>query len=77
MNGRTLFELIGTVDEQMLEHSEWTAPKRRRGFTMKKVLILAAAVIAVLAITVTAAAVNEGTNFMSLILDAFSQSDIK
>ena len=27
MNSRTLFELIGTADEQMLEHSEWTAPK--------------------------------------------------
>lgn len=36
MNSRTLFELIGTVDEQMLEHSEWTASKRRQNFKMKK-----------------------------------------
>ena len=77
MNGRTLFELIGTVDDQMLEHSEWTAPQRRHSIKLKKTLILIAAVIAALAVTVTAAAVNEGTNFLSLILGAFSQSDIK
>lgn len=75
MNSRTLFELIGTVDEQMLEHSEWTAPKRRHNFSMKKAFILIAAVISALAITLTAAAVTEGTNILSLILGAFSQSD--
>jgi len=75
MNSRTLFELIGTVDERMLEHSEWTAPKRRHNFNMKKALILIAAVISVLAITLTAVAVTEGTNILSLILGAFSQSD--
>ena len=75
MNNRTLFELIGMVDDQMLEHSEWTAPKRRRGLKMKKTFILAAAVIAVLAITVTAAAVSEGTNLLSLILGGFYQND--
>jgi len=75
MNNRTLFELIGTVDDQMLEHSEWTAPKRMHNFSMKKAFILAAAVISVLAITLTAAAVTEGTNILNLILGAFSQSD--
>ena len=75
MNSRTLFELIGTVDEQMLEHSEWTAPQRRRGFSMKKVCILIAAVIAALAVTVTAAAVSEGTNLLGLILGGFYQND--
>lgn len=75
MNSRTLFELIGAVDEQMLEQSEWTAPQRRHDFNMKKALILIAAVISVLAITLTAAAVTVGTNILSLILGAFSQSD--
>lgn len=76
MNSRTLFELIGTVDEQMLEHSEWTASKRRRNFNkMKKTFILIAAVIAALAVTVTAAAVSEGTNLLSLILGGFYQND--
>lgn len=73
MNSRTLFELIGTADEQMLEHSEWTAPKRRHYFKMKKAFILVAAVIAALAVTVTAAAVNGGTNVLGLVLNAFSQ----
>ena len=58
MNSRTLFELIGTADEQMLEHSEWTVPKKRLYFKMKKAFILVAAVIAALVVTVTAAAVN-------------------
>ena len=75
MNGRTLFELIGTVDDQMLEHSEWTAPKRRHNFKMKKALILIAAVIAALAVTVTAAAVSEGTNLLGLILGGFYQDE--
>lgn len=75
MNSRTLFELIGTVDEQMLEHSEWTVSKRKQNFKMKKTFILIAAVIAALAVTVTAAAVSEGTNLLSLILGGFYQND--
>lgn len=75
MNSRMLFELIGTVDEQMLEHSEWTASKKRHSFKTKKTFILIAAVIAALAVTVTAAAVSEGTNILSLILRAFSPSN--
>lgn len=71
MNGRTLFDLIGTVDEQMLEHSEWTAPKKGGKFKVKKALVLAAAVIAALAVTVTAAAVSGGVNILSWISDAF------
>lgn len=70
MNGRTLFELIGAVDDQMLEHSEWTAPKKHR-FT-KKALILAAAVAAALAVTVTAAAAGGGVHILSWISDTFS-----
>lgn len=75
MNSKMLFELIGTADEQMLEHSDWAVTQRRYNFKMKKTFILIAAAIAVLAITVTAAAVNEGTNILSLILGAFSQDD--
>lgn len=58
MNSRTLFELIGTADEELLEQSEWTAQPRRWGGTAKKVFLLAAAIIAALAVTMTAAAIG-------------------
>lgn len=75
MNGRTLFELIGAVDERMLEHSEWTAPKKGRGPKLKKLFVLTAAVIAALAITMTAAAVGGGANLLDLIQGGFSRND--
>lgn len=75
MNGRTLFELIGAVDERMLEHSEWAAPKKARGRSVKKALILAAAVIAALAVTLTAAAVGGGANLLELIQGGLPQDN--
>lgn len=75
MNSRTLFELIGTADDQLLEQSEWTVQKRGRG-TAKKVFLLIAAVIAALAVTVTAAAVNEGETIFGWILSAASRADV-
>lgn len=72
MNSRTLFELIGTADEDLLELSEVTAPKRSR-FRLKKAFFLAAAVIAAFAVTATAAASGAGANVLNLIWDAFSQ----
>lgn len=75
MNSRTLFELIGTADEQLLEQSEWTVQKRNRG-TAKKVFLLIAAGIAALAVTVTAAAVSEGETILGWILSAASHTDV-
>ncbi len=74
MNSRMLFELIGTADEQMLEHSEWMASEKRHNFKRKKIWMIAAAATIILAAVSTAMAVK-GTNVLRLILDAFSQSD--
>lgn len=75
MDSGTIFELIGGVDEELLARSEWSAGKKKRVFKPKKVFLIAAAAIAALAVTATAAAVSEGTDVLSLVLGAFSQGD--
>ena len=75
MNSRTLFELIGTADEELLERSERAAPAKRRGPRLRRALVLAAAAAAVLAATVTAAAVAGEPDLLRWIADAFSRNN--
>lgn len=75
MNSQTLFELIGTADDELLEHSEWSAQEKRSGIRAKRVLVIAAAIVAALAVAVTAAA-SMGYDPVSLIRNAFAKRGI-
>lgn len=73
MNSRTLFEVIGTADEEMLAHSERTVPVKPP-FRVRKAFVLLAAALAALAVTAAAAASGENVNVLSWIAGAFAQS---
>ncbi len=74
MTNKMLFELIGAVEDEMLEQSEWRVQKKK-GFRTKTALVIAAAAAALLAVIGTAAAVM-GVDPVSLIRNAFAKRGI-
>lgn len=75
MTGKNLFELIGAVDDELLEQSEWRTKKKKPGFRAKTVAVIAAAAAALLAVIGTAVAVME-VDPVSLIINAYAKRGI-